>query len=627
MSLPRFLSELDTKIYESNNYLVVDLETDTSQGDFGRPLYSANRSLLACWRTAEGLVKSHWGNELEFQDLYRDIEQSDFIVAHNAIYELGWFKRGGFDISRILPFDTQLAEYVLLGNLVSGHADSGLAPVSISLDSCARRRGWQAKDPIVDLLMRNGHNPVSMPRRWLEDRCKQDVETTHALFLEQRRSLLETNRLPVLFTRCLFTPVLASIQSEGMMLDEDRVKLEYDAHVEQLALLETRLGEITGGINVNSSKQLGEFIYDKLKFAERTDGRGNPKRTATGKRATDIKTLMLLEGSTETQREFLGLLKEQSRVSAALSKSLNFMMGVCKENGGLFYADFNQTRTATHRLSSSGIPTQWGSVQFQNMARAFKRLFKAKKKGWVIGETDGSQLEFRVAAFLGQDPQAIADINNPEWDAHIESASAMASKSFESMWAAYKAGDAKTSKLRTAAKSDTFKPLFGGKSGTAKQKLWYEKFKQRYHVLESVQKSWVSQALRGSHTVITDWGMRFFFPNARMSSSGYVNVGNSVFNYPIQSLATAEIIPIAVVYLWHEIHARGLQEKIQIVNTVHDSVVCEIAPEAVEEYKQIAQECFVERVYAYLKAVYDMDFNVPLGAETKIGSHWAEEEE
>lgn len=627
MSLPKFLQELNPNVYRSDSCLVLDLETDTSQGDFGRPLYQQNRSLLACWRTKEGLVKSHWGNELEQQDLFSDIERHDFIIAHNAIYELGWLKRGGLDIAQVLSFDTQLAEYVLLGNLVSGHADSGVPPISISLDSCARRRGWKAKDPVVDLLMRNGHNPVSMPRRWVEDRCKQDVETTYALFLEQRRELLETNRLPVLFTRCLLTPVLASIQLEGMQLDAGRVKIEYEVHKEQLAELDRQLGVITGGINVNSSKQLGEFIYDKLGFTERKDGRGNPKRTATGKRSTDNKTLAVLEARTDDQRNFVGLLKEQSRLDAALSKSLNFMMGVCKDNGGLFFADFNQTRTATHRLSSSGIPTEHGSVQFQNMARNFKRLFRAKQDNWLVGETDGSQLEFRVAAFLGQDKQAMADLSNPNWDAHIESAAAMEGKPFSVMYAAYKDGDKKTKLLRQNAKADTFKPLYGGKSGTAKQKKWYTAFQKRYSALDEVQKSWVSQALRSDHTVTTDWGMRFYFPNARMSSSGYVNVGNSVYNYSIQCLATAEIIPIAVVYLWHKLHALGLQEKIRIVNTVHDSVVCEISPDAVEQYKKIAQECFTTDVYAYLRKVYNMEFNVPLGAETKIGSHWGENDD
>lgn len=620
---PPFLQRLDPEIFNSENYLVLDFEVDTSHGDFGRPIFPSNKLLLAVWRTPQGLVKSHWGNELEQQDLFKDIESADFIVAHNAIYELSWLKRGGYDISRTLPFDTQLGEYVLLGNLVSGHADSGVPPTSISLDSCAIRRGWSAKDPAVDILMGHGINPVHMPRRWLEDRCKQDVETTHALFLDQRRILSNSNRLPVLFTRCLLTPVLASIQSEGMQLDDKRVQEVYNDHIERAGILERAIKEITGGINTNSPKQLAEYIYDKLGFAELRDRRGNPKRTATGMRATGAKVLAALDGRTHAQRSFLETYKEQSKLADAISKSLNFFTGVCKEQGGHFYADFNQTRTATHRLSSSGIPTSWGSVQFQNLAKAFKRLFTASRKGWLIAETDGSGLEFRVAAFIGQDQQAMKDLSDPGFDPHITSAAKMEGREYAELYAAYKAGDKKVKAIRDSAKPATFAPLYGATKGSTKQEKWYQEFKRRYAALERVQKGWVSRVLT-ERKLVMPWGMTFFFPNARISSSGYVNVGNAVYNYPVQSLATAEIIPIAIVFLWHTVHALGLDGRIKLVNTVHDSVVSEIHPDVKEQYIEIAQECFTTRVYEYLKKVYGLDFNVKLGTETIIGRFWGE---
>lgn len=627
MSLPAFLERLDPNVFLSDNYLTLDFEVDTSHGDHGRPLYPANRLCLAAWKLGkDGEVKSHRGDELDQDDLYTAIERVDFIVAHNALYELGWLKRAGLDISRILPFCCQLAEYVLLGNLVSGHDDTGVPPISISLDSCARRRGWKAKDPVVDILMGHGINPAHMPPRWLADRCKQDVETTHALFQDQLHSLRNSNRLPVLYTRCLLTPVLASIQSEGMCLDPDRVKEEYERHVGQLAQLEAQIGEMTGGINVNSSKQLGEFLYDKLGFAERHNRRGEPIRTATGKRATDVKTLAALQASTDQQREFISLHKEQSKVSAALSKALNFFQGICATAQGIFYADFNQTRTATHRLSSSGIATDYGGVQFQNLARAFKRLFRAKNPGWLVAETDGSGLEFRIAGHLGNDNQIRLDLADPDFDPHITSAAEMAKVPYDRMLGEYRQGDKKTKALRSKAKAITFKPLFGGSQGNAAEVRWYTKFAERYSELRATQKSWVADVLRAGHELITPWGMRFYFPNARLSPSGYCNVQNSVYNYPIQSLATAEIIPIAVVYLWHRVFASGLGDKIRMVNTVHDSAVCEIAPDVVEQYKRIAEQAFVPDVINYLDKVYNLKLSVPLAVEHTIAAHWGEDE-
>lgn len=620
---PSFLENLDPNIYLSDNYVVLDFEVDTSHEDFGRPIFSDNKLLLACWRTPKGLVKSHWGNELEQQDLFADIARCDFIVAHNAIYEMGWLRRGGYGINEVLPFDTQIAEYVLLGNLVSGHADSGVPPISISLDSCARRRDWKAKDPVVDILMGHGINPVYMPRRWLEDRCKQDVRTTHDLFLDQRSILAATTRLPVLFTRCLLTPVLADIQMEGMQLDAQRVTDEFASHSKRAADLEREISAITGGINVNSPKQLGGYIYDRLGFEELRDRRGNPKRTATGLRQTGAKVLAVLQATTPEQRAFLALYKEQSKLADALSKSLNFFKGVCETQNGHFHADLNQTRTATHRLSSTGIVSEFGSVQFQNLAKAFKRLFKASRKDWLIAETDGSGLEFRVAGFLGQDPQIMEDLTNPRFDPHVTSLAAMEQKDYDTLYDAYKGGDKKIKGLRDGAKPDTFKPLYGGSKGSKRQERWFTEFKRRYSALEVVQKSWVSEVL-STKRLVTSWGMQFFFPNARMSASGYVNVGNAVYNYPVQCLATAEIIPIAVVYLYHTILALGLGAKIKMVNTVHDSIVCEIAPDVVVLYREIANHCFTDRVYEYLTKVYALDFNIKLAAETTIGAHWGE---
>lgn len=625
MPFPIFLEQLDPKVYLREDYLTLDFEVDTGQGDFGRPIYPNNRLLLAAWKMgSSGEIKTHWGNELEQQELYEDLSRVSFVICHHAIYELGWLKRGGFPISTLIPFDTQLAEYVLLGNLVSGHADSGVPPTSISLDSCAARRGWSRKDPAVDILMGNRINPVSMPRKWLADRCKQDVETTYALFKDQRECLGRTSRLPVLFTRCLLTPVLADIQSEGMQLDAERVAAEHTAYSERAANLEGKIREFTGGINTNSPKQLGEFIYDKLGFKELLDRRGNPKRTPTGNRKTDAKTLPLLAGATREQKEFLDLYREQSKLADALSKSLNFFKGVCETQNGLFHADLNQTRTATHRLSSTGIPNSFGSVQFQNLAKAFKRLFRAKREGWLLAETDGSGLEFRVAGFLGQDPQIMADLTDPRFDPHITSAAAMEGKDYDTLYDAYKSGDKAVKKIRDGAKASTFAPLYGATKGSKKQERWYSEFKRRYAALEAVQRGWVAEVLR-TKQLILPWGMRFFFPNARMSASGYVNVGNAVYNYPCQSLATADLIPISIVYLWHTIKARGLQNKIVLINTIHDSVVCEIHPSVVAEYEEIVKECFTTLVYKYIDKVYHMTFNVPLACETVIGRYWGEE--
>lgn len=90
----------------------------------------------------------------------------------------------------------------------------------------------------------------------------------------------------------------------------------------------------------------------------------------------------------------------------------------------------------------------------------------------------------------------------------------------------------------------------------------------------------------------------------------------------MQGFATADIIPIALTYMWHAMNDAGLRSF--IVNTIHDSVVMEIHPEEVDQVREIGVKCFTECVYTYLKLVYNIDFNVPLGTGFKAGKYWTE---
>src|SRR3569833_150244 len=192
----------------------------------------------------------------------------------------------------------------------------------------------------------------------------------------------------------------------------------------RLVELTAQMDKMTGGINFRSPGQMAKFLYGKVSeggigFKELTNARGIPKRNAPSKQfpdgqpLTDNKTLDKLEGKTEKQKEFLTLRKELGKVQAVLSKNLEFFKGVVDEYGGVFFGEINQTRTATHRTSSSGFPLVFYTrtdedgkpterrVQFQNFPRLLKKLLRAKRLGWLIGEPDGSQIEFRVAAVLG----------------------------------------------------------------------------------------------------------------------------------------------------------------------------------------------------------------------------------
>jgi DNA polymerase I-like protein with 3'-5' exonuclease and polymerase domains len=628
--MQEFITSPDPEIYFSDNYVVMDFETDTSHGDYGHPVHPDNKLILACYSRPGDRMRAHWGGEYQQEELLDWISDADFIVAHNSKYELGWLRRAGLDLRTVLPFCTKIAEYVLCGNRAAADDKQGLRPISTSLGACCKRRGLPEKDPVTDLLITGDVNPIYIPRPWLQGRCVRDVATAEDIFLDQRTVLRETERLPVAFTRNILTPFLAEMEFAGMCLDPAAVEEQHEQHMRERGKLETEFDDLTGGINWNSPKQVSKYVYEDLGFDELRDKRGQPKRNKAtprnpeGTRLTDKDSLALLVAKTAKQKHFVTLKSALSKVANALSKNLDYFQGVCKEQGGICHFVFNQTKTATHRLSSSGIATFFKlfnalkTAQGQNIPRAFKKLFKARKKGWLMGEADGASLEFRCAGILTDDRQVRHDVVGHH-DVHRFSASVL--NSIEA--------DDVTKAQRQAAKSDTFKPLYGGKSGTKEQMRYYAAFRERYSAVADAQEQWV-ETVAQDKVLRTRWGMRYYWPTARRSRTGYVNVSTSVCNYPVQAFATAEIIPVAVVYFWHRLGDHKDKDKILPVNTIHDSIICEVHPKAQETFKELAMVSFTSDVYEYLRAVYNFDVGpsgIPLGVGISLGSHWSTGEE
>ena len=227
-------------------------------------------------------------------------------------------------------------------------------------------------------------------------------------------------------------------------------------------------------------------------------------------------------------------------------------------------------------------------------------------------EADAPQLEFRVAAFLGQDRQAFEDIEN-HIDVHRNTASVLLKK----------APNRVAKSERTEAKRDTFRPLYGGNSGTEDQKRYFAWFREHYKGINNAQKGWCHTVLKDKK-LETAQGLRFYWPDCRIDpASGYIEHTTEIFNYPVQSLATAEIIPISVVYLWYRLRGTAAT----IVNTVHDSVVCEVPPDLREFWVMSIKSAFTTDVYKYLKKVYMIDFNVTLGVGYNCGNYWGDGDE
>jgi DNA polymerase I-like protein with 3'-5' exonuclease and polymerase domains len=457
-------------------------------------------------------------------------------------------------------------------------------------------------------MMIKGGVPVpDIPESWLLKYCVQDVRATGELFLRQRDLLVREGLEAVNYQRNLVTPCLADIEFNGMQLDMDVINERKEYEEDRYVRLTNDLQTFCKGASPASTKQMREFIFGDLNFKVPVDYKGDPFLTPAGDPSVAAPVIEKLVPKTARQEEFIRLRTEWANAHSDLTKYLRKFAECCASDGGRLYASFNQANTRTHRLSSNGLQHR---VQFQNLNRGFKPFFRSRNDGWLIGECDGAQLEFRVATHLGRDGVALRDIVSGR-DIHKYTASILNGVPMSEV----------SGGQRQAAKSDTFKPLYGGSSGTPAQQAYYGAFKERYHGIANCQTTWTHQVLRDKF-LETEWGLRYFWPDTKMMRSGYITNSTSIYNYPVQAFATAEIIPCALVAAWHRM--KGMESF--MVNTVHDSIIAELHPEEVGLWHDVAQQCLIHDSYNLIRNLYGVELTVPLGAGVMVGTHWANNE-
>ena len=600
--LPSFLQNPDPRIYLSGNFTVLDFETTNL--DKGTPKNPDNHIVCASWEKWSSGKRSksvlQFQNEYNLSELIEDIESSDFIVAFASSFEVGWLRRAGAEIRRILPFCTQLAEWVIAGNRGWGRR--------ANLNDTLQRYGLKGKEHGISDLIRSGFNPDDMSPTLLGYYCQLDVARTRELFFKQLEILVRDNLLATAFTRNIFIPPKVDIESRGMHLDESRVNKVHRYLLAKKKQLESDFNELTGGFNYRSTAQKREYIYDILKFEvphHGTTPKGIPK--------TDAPTLGRLKAKTKKQRQFISLLQGLSRVEAQLSKSLSkFKACVDETVDKILTATINQTTTATHRLSSSG---EKYKAQFQNFDREFKPCFSARFPGWKVAELDQAGLEFNIAAQISPCNSAIKFIKSGN-DPHQFSGEII----YKNQWKFDEhAKSPANGPLRQAAKAFTFKPLFGGNSGTPRERAYYQAFRDKFPGVVDAQNRWKKEVL-DTGRLVTCTGLIFYWPDTKITNTGYITNTTAICNYPVQSFAGAEVVPVAVTYHWHLLQVYELQSF--IVNTVHDSDIGEVHPDEEELYKELGVQAFTDIPQWYMKQVYDIDFLLDLKVEYTSSEHW-----
>lgn len=594
-TLPEFVSNPSPAIYRYGNFVCLDFETTNRSK--GSALDKSNRIVLARWSYNNSQCRPVGDDWLE--KLFEDLDNADFLLAHNAKFELQWLRRLGYTRDMVV-YDTMLGEYVWAGN----------RKVPLGLDDlCLKYLGAYEPDPCSIQMIEGEVCPSTMNQVALGNYCEGDVWMTVEVFKLQIETLDELNLLPVVYTRCLLTPCLADIESRGMALDRDAVRSTYTQYNEDLNALKGKLDVLTGGVNLNSPKQLGVYLYDTLGFAELVGRDGSPDRTDAGGRRTDADTLLGLKRTSEAQHRFADLFQDYGSLKVN-TKALEKMWLCCKDTPSdevpILYASYNQAVTVTHRLSSSGSKYK---LQFQNFNRDFKPLFTFRERGWYVGEADASQLEFRVAAHLGRDVVASKDIRDPGFDVHFQTAETILRRPRAKI----------SGEERNLVKPKTFRPLYGGMAGTKDERAYYKFFQDKYGGIYSTQTGWTHTVARAKK-LVTETGLIFYWPDCKVQPDGYVTHRTNIFNFPVQNLATADIIPIALVCAWYRLRSLGCRSF--LTNTVHDSIIGEVAPDEVDTFTRVANVSLTSDCFDYLVRCYGIQFTVPLGAETKLGSNW-----
>ena len=616
-TLPSFLTcATPLDIYKRGNFIALDLETDSVQN--GSPLLESNDIVLACWSVYKNNIlvkKQHLFDGIYgMAELLDDIADSEFMLAQNAKFEAGYMKRCGVDLRSLLVYDPMLAQWVLDGNQKGKGFER-------SLRGLARRYGGRPKLDLVGKLLDVGVPTREINTRWLLEYCERDVDAMVDVFFAQLKVVEERNVAHLVHTRNLTCTALADIEFNGLQLDKDKVYAEYAKIKARLQELETELADLTGGVNLGSPKQLGVLLYDTLKFKEPKNHRGKVIKTAKGERSTKSDHVYALAAETEQQQQFMKLYREYNKQASLLEKNLEYFKLVCDYADGEFYGLIKQNATQTHRLASSSVKSKFEigrkeskkgvvsikykeyGAQLQNIPREYKGLFYAKDEDYLCASYDSSQVEFRMAVDMAGDEVGREEVSTGT-DIHTFSAKVMT-----------EAGEPTT---RQQAKAVTFRPLFGGGSGSPALQAYCEFFKNKYVGISEMQRSWALTCV-DKKQYTTPYGMTFYFP-AEVQKSGYISFSTQIYNYPIQGISTGEIIPLALVYFWH----RSKHLRNEIFVTIHDSIDSRVHKDDKEELDRIAVQALTTDVYRHLERVYNYTMTVPLGLGMKAGRNWGD---
>ena len=406
------------------------------------------------------------------------------------------------------------------------------------------------------------------------------------LLSEGMKDLFEEIEMPL-------SRVLYEMEKEGIAVRRDELQSYGDALTGRIRELEQSIHEKAGcEFNINSPKQLGEVLFEKM-------GLKGGKKTKTGySTAADILEKLAPDHPiVEEILEYRGLTKLKSTYADGLADYIG--------EDGRIHTSFNQTITATGRISSTE-PNLQNIPMRTELGRLIRKVF-VPKDGYVFTDADYSQIELRVLAHISGDEQLI-EAYRSDADIHRITASKVFHTPFEEV----------TDLQRRNAKAVNFGIVYGISSFGLSQDLSItrkeasEYIEQYFATYPKVKEFLDGQVEKAKETgyVTTIYGRKRPIPELKSSNFMQRSFGERVaMNSPIQGTA-ADIMKIAMIHVWEELRERKLSSR--LILQIHDELLIETKREEAEEVARLLEE--------EMKKAAKLE--VSLEADVHTGENW-----
>ena len=510
-------------------------------------------------------------------------------IGQNIKYDLIMLANYGVSLKGKM-FDTMIAHYVLQPEL--RHGMDYLAEIYLKYETIK----------IEELIGAKGKKQGNMrdlaPEAVYKYAC-EDADVT--LKLKQvLENELETNGVKKLFEEIEMplVPVLAYMERNGVRIDTDALKETSRHFTARMNQIEEEVHQLAGmEFNIASPKQVGEVLFDRLKIVEKA------KKTKTGQYVTSEEVLESLRG----KHEIVGKILEHRGLKKLLGTYIDALPQLINPATGRIHTSFNQTVTATGRLSSSNPNLQ--NIPIRNEDGKEIRKAFIPDEGCEFFSADYSQIELRIMAHLSNDPHMIEAFQKDQ-DIHAATAAKIYKIKLEEV----------TREQRSKAKTANFGIIYGiSVFGLAERlnvdrkeaKALIDGYFENYPNVKAYMDQSIQEA-REKGYIETIFKRKRYLPDINSKNAvvrGYAE--RNAINAPIQGSA-ADIIKVAMIRIYQRFQEEGIHSK--MILQVHDELNFSVLPEEKEKVQQI--------VISEMEAAYKM--KAPLRADHGWGHNWLE---